>query len=91
MASAFAHAAAAASIGACLYKPEIPKRVWVFGILCAVLPDVDVIGFEFGIPYGDFWGHRGFTHSLVFAAVLAGAVILLSGLSNIPNVSTSYV
>jgi inner membrane protein len=40
--------------------------------LCSVLPDIDVIGFRFGIHYGEFWGHRGFTHSLVFDALLAG-------------------
>ena len=43
------------------------------GALCSVLPDLDVIGFHFGIRYGDFWGHRGFTHSLFFAALVAGA------------------
>ena len=42
-----------------------------------MIPDLDVIGFRFGIHYGDFWGHRGFTHSLVFAAILAGLVMLL--------------
>jgi len=36
-----------------------------------------VIGVRFGIHYGDFWGHRGFTHSLVFAALLAGAVAVV--------------
>ena len=35
-----------------------------------MLPDVDVIAFAFGIPYGDMFGHRGFTHSLFFAAVV---------------------
>src|SRR5205823_15125962 len=74
MASAISHAVAALSIGTCFYRPQIPKRVWVAGIVCSVLPDLDVIGFRFGIRYGDFWGHRGFTHSLVFAALLAGAV-----------------
>jgi inner membrane protein len=72
MASAFSHAVAALSIGTCFYQPQIPKRVWVAGALCSVLPDIDVVGFSFGVHYGDFWGHRGFTHSLVFAAVLAG-------------------
>ncbi len=46
------------------------------GVLCSVIPDLDVIGFRFGIHYGDFWGHRGFTHSLVFAALLSGVVAL---------------
>lgn len=39
-----------------------------------MIPDFDVIGFRFGIHYSDFWGHRGFTHSLVFAAILAGLI-----------------
>jgi inner membrane protein len=50
------------------------KRVWVAAVVCSVLPDLDVIGFRFGIHYGDFWGHRGFTHSLLFAALLSGTV-----------------
>ena len=73
MASAFSHAVAALSIGTCFYRPQIPKRVWVAGALCSVLPDIDAIGFRLGVQYGDFWGHRGFTHSLVFAALLSGA------------------
>src|SRR5580698_1687907 len=77
MASPFSHAVAALSIGTCFYRPEIPKRVWVAGVLCSVAPDLDVIGFKFGIHYGDFWGHRGFTHSLVFAAFLAGVVAVV--------------
>src|SRR5271169_3455850 len=72
MASGFSHAVAALSIATCFYRPQIPKRVWMAGVLCSVIPDLDVIGFRFGIRYGDFWGHRGFTHSLVFAFLLAG-------------------
>ena len=72
MASAISHAVAALGIGTCFYRPQIPKRVWVAGALCSMFPDVDVIGFLLGIQYSDFWGHRGFTHPLVFAALLAG-------------------
>ena len=39
------------------------------GVVCSVIPDLDVIGIQVGIQYGDFWGHRGFTHSLLFAAL----------------------
>ena len=46
------------------------------GAACAVVPDLDVIGLRLGIPYGDAFGHRGFSHSLVFAALLAAAVAL---------------
>jgi len=76
MASVFSHAVAALSIGACFYRPGIPKRLWLIGAVCSAIPDLDVIGFDFGIQYGDFWGHRGFTHSLVFAALLATAALV---------------
>ena len=77
MASPFSHAVAALSIGACFYRPQTPKRVWIAGAICSVIPDIDVIGFRFGIHYGDFWGHRGFTHSLLFAALLSGAAAVM--------------
>jgi len=75
VASVFSHAALALSIASCFYEPATPKRLWATGAVCSVLPDLDVIGFRYGVPYGDFWGHRGFTHSLIFAALLAGAVV----------------
>jgi inner membrane protein len=43
-------------------------RLCLVGAVCAALPDIDVIGFRFGIDYGALLGHRGFTHSLAFAA-----------------------
>jgi inner membrane protein len=85
MASVFSHAVAALGIGACFYRPGIPKRVWVAGALCSVMPDLDVIGFHFGVHYGDFWGHRGFTHSLLFAALLASFVVLLAFRQALPG------
>jgi inner membrane protein len=78
MASVFSHAVAALSIGSWFRRPQMAKRVWVIGAVCSIVPDLDVIGFRFGIRYGDFWGHRGFTHSLVFAALLAGVVVILA-------------
>ena len=43
----------------------------------SLLPDVDVIGFSFGVAYADPWGHRGATHSFAIAAVVgvAGALV----------------
>ena len=86
MPSVFSHAVASVGISACFYRPGIPNRVWLAGALCAMIPDLDVVGFRFGIRYGDFWGHRGFTHSLAFATLLAGAVLILvfpRGVSNL--------
>jgi len=42
-----------------------------------VLPDFDVIAFRLGIPYSAEFGHRGFSHSLP----LAGVVALLGALA----------
>jgi inner membrane protein len=44
---------------------------------CAMLPDIDVLGFPLGIQYGDLFGHRGFTHSLLFGGLVAAMVTLL--------------
>ncbi len=35
-----------------------------------MLPDADVLAFKFGVAYGHAFGHRGFTHSLLFAFAL---------------------
>ncbi|MBN1207709.1 MAG: metal-dependent hydrolase [Myxococcaceae bacterium] len=37
----------------------------------ALLPDADVLAFVYRIPYSAPWGHRGATHSLAFAALMA--------------------
>jgi inner membrane protein len=49
----------------------IPRRLLIAGALGSMLPDLDVLGFRFGIEYASDFGHRGFTHSLMFAALLA--------------------
>jgi inner membrane protein len=77
LASILSHAVAALGIGAVLYRPGMPKRVWVPGVAGAIISDADVIGFHFAVHYQDFWGHRGFTHSLLFAALLAVLIMAL--------------
>src|SRR5215467_9173180 len=54
-------------------------RFWAAAITCSVLPDFDVIGFSFGIHYGDLWGHRGMTHSLLFACLIGIASGMILG------------
>jgi len=46
----------------------------------SLLPDIDVIGFKLGVHYEDPWGHRGATHSLVFAVAVACAVFVVAKL-----------
>jgi inner membrane protein len=66
------HALTAAALGQ-LAEPEWRKQpqFWAAAVACSVLPDVDVIGFSLGVRYGDLWGHRGMTHSLLFSATVA--------------------
>jgi len=71
VASVFSHAIVGLSLGSAFYRRGATNRIWAAGALCAAVPDIDVLGFHFGVRYGDFWGHRGFTHSLLFAAVTA--------------------
>ena len=84
MPSIFTHAVVALSIGTFFY-PSVPKQALAAGAICSVVPDLDVIGFSFGVHYGDFLGHRGFTHSLFFAFLLAAAAALLSNAGNAPS------
>ena len=74
MASAFTHAAVGAAIGTVFYRKGDGAPFWILGCLCAALPDVDAIGFFAGIPYTSAFGHRGFTHSLLFAALVAAGL-----------------
>ena len=54
-------------------------RFWAIALVCSALPDVDVAGFSFGVRYGDLWGHRGMTHSILFAAVTGIAAAMFLG------------
>lgn len=76
MASAFGHALSAIALGS-VFKSQLKTwKFWILGVVCSILPDADVITFQYGIPYESFWGHRGFTHSLLFA-LLVGVLITL--------------
>lgn len=77
MASVFSHAVAGIALAAPFYTRSTPRRLLALGALGAILPDLDVIGFRLGIGYEDFLGHRGFSHSLAFAALFASGVIWL--------------
>ncbi|MER2996072.1 metal-dependent hydrolase [Pontibacter populi] len=70
MASAFAHALAALTIGKTYPNKYISPKFWLLGMLCTIVPDADVVMFKFGVPYEHMFGHRGFSHSLVFALLL---------------------
>jgi inner membrane protein len=74
MASGFGHALAAIGIGRAMLLRE-KWKLWFLGMCCAVIPDVDFLGYQSGIEYGSMFGHRGFTHSFFFAFLLATVVM----------------
>lgn len=76
MASLFGHAFASIALGSSFSKKQQTIKLFLLTIVCAIIPDTDVIGFQFNIAYESFWGHRGFSHSLVFA-FLFGLLITL--------------
>ena len=71
MASAFGHAALGATLGKLLLPARHHWPYWVAAAVCAALPDVDSVGYRLGVPYDSLWGHRGLTHSLLAAALVA--------------------
>ena len=73
MPSAFTHAFVGAAMGQAAPSSVRRWRVALELGLLAALPDLDVLGWRLGIPYADPLGHRGASHSLVFA-VLVGVL-----------------
>ncbi len=71
MPSIFSHPAVALGLAPLFQRLRVPRMMLWLGAVCTIVPDFDVIGFAFGISYRDVFGHRGFTHSLLFAAILS--------------------
>ena len=89
MPTVISHAVVGASLSV-LAPNDIPR--WRLAIVLAtlpILPDLDVIGFSLGIDYGHPFGHRGFTHSLLFAFLLA-AILPSLIFRSIPLLSRSW-
>jgi inner membrane protein len=57
----------------------------------SLLPDLDVVGFMFGVEYGDPWGHRGATHSLALSVALGLAIGLAARRFDRPALRTAVV
>lgn len=70
MASFFGHPAFPAAVKA-TGLVKVSRPLMVLMIFLTLFPDLDVIAFRFGVPYESQWGHRGFSHSIVFALLLS--------------------
>tara|TARA_R110002050_G_scaffold94765_3_gene197343 strand:- start:78769 stop:79305 length:537 start_codon:yes stop_codon:yes gene_type:complete len=81
MASVFGHS----MVGYTLTKAFNYKNVkWLLlaATFSTILPDFDVITFKFGIAYEHPLGHRGFSHSILFALLWAFILMITLGRKN---------
>lgn len=86
MATIFSHAVAAVALGKVYEGGRTRPRFWWLAAACSVVPDFDTFGLILGIRYGDTLGHRGFTHSLLFA-LLAGLAVASVFFRDVPRLS----
>ncbi len=78
MATIFTHPIVPVAAAYLIGRDKIPTRLLVAAGMVSIIPDFDVIGLQYGISYGDQFGHRGFTHSIFFALMMA----IIASLSN---------
>ena len=76
MPSAFGHAVAAVALAKASPRVRFGAKTAMNGAISAIIPDIDVLAFKLGIAYDHPFGHRGFTHSLVFALLWSLPMLL---------------
>jgi inner membrane protein len=77
MPSVLSHPAVPLALGVAYGQRYVSGRLLLAGVGAAILPDIDALGLSLGIPYGHVLGHRGLSHSILFALLLAVAAALL--------------
>jgi len=60
------------------FRDAITTPVLIAGLFGTVVPDADVAGLGNGVAYGSMFGHRGFTHSIVFALLVSSILLPLT-------------
>lgn len=78
MPSIITHAAVPLALWCAADRGRIPAWLLAAGVVAAMLPVADVLAFALHIPYADAFGHRGASHSLLFAGVLAALAAVLA-------------
>lgn len=77
MPTIFTHAIVPLALGVALGRNAVSPRLIAAGMFVAMAPDFDTVAFKLGIAYADQFGHRGASHSFVFALAVAllGAMV----------------
>ena len=76
MPTIFTHAIVPLSAGIALGRGRISGGVIAAGMALAILPDLDVVGFQLGIEYAAPLGHRGASHAILTSAAFAALFTL---------------
>lgn len=78
MPTILSHPAVALGLWPYFRSRGVTAPILAAGAFCTIAPDFDSLGLAMGVPYGAPLGHRGFTHSLVFAVILGASMAGLS-------------
>ena len=89
MATIFSHALVGIAATKIAYPEDHNNRIATWAVVLSMLPDLDVLCFAFGIHYGHFLGHRGFTHSLAFA-LMVSALLVAAEFREVPRWSPGW-
>ncbi len=85
MATIFAHSLVGGTIASLVPSEWVNKNknfyFWMFFL--PIVPDFDSLGFLLKVPYPSLFGHRGFTHSILFALLCATAVAFIGDRNNV--------
>lgn len=76
MPSVITHAAVGLALATAFRPAKAPPRLFVLATLLPMAPDMD--NWFFGAEGASPFSHRGASHSLAFAALVAGATVLLA-------------
>lgn len=77
MPSLLGHALAGLTISAACTKGRPPRRTWAFAVVCAMAPDLDWFTGFLPLLDGTSLSHRGMSHSLIAAALIAATAMLV--------------
>ena len=76
MPTIFTHPIVALGLAPFFRNRGLTPALLMVGAFCTIVPDLDGIGLRLGIPYESPLGHRGLSHSLFFALVWSGLVVI---------------
>ncbi len=72
------HIALGACIGEAFFEKGFGKKAMIWGALAQSIPDIDFLAATWLSPVDNLLAHRGFTHSLLFAVLVAPFFALIA-------------